>query len=137
MAAAAAAAHRNDDRLVLTARCENFLHGVNDLDDTIARLVAYRDAGADCVYAPGLTTSEQVRAVVEAVGVPVNVLARPNGPSVAQLGAAGARRVSVGGALASAAYGALMVGARELLTTGTSGYLATSLPADDRAALRR
>ena len=137
VATAAAAAHRDDDRLVLTARCENFLHGVSDLDDTIARLVAYRDAGADCVYAPGLTTSEQVRAVVEAVGVPVNVLARPNGPSVAQLGAAGARRVSVGGALASAAYGALMIGARELLATGTSGYLATALRADDRAALRR
>ncbi len=137
VAAAAAAAHRDDDRLVVTARCENFLHGVSDLDDTIARLVAYRDAGADCVYAPGLTTSEQVRAVVEAVGVPVNVLARPNGPSVAQLGAAGARRVSVGGALASAAYGALMIGARELLATGTSGYLATALRADDRAALRR
>jgi hypothetical protein len=60
---------------VLTGRAENHLHGVDDLDDTVARLVAYRDAGADCVYAPALTTAEQIAAVVQAVGVPVNVLA--------------------------------------------------------------
>ena len=116
VAAAADAAHaEEDDRLLLTARCENLLHGVDDLDDTIARLQAYRDAGADCVYAPGLTTSEQIRTVVDAVAVPVNVLAWPGGPSVAEIGAAGGRRVSVGGSLASTAYGALMVGAHELL----------------------
>jgi 2-methylisocitrate lyase-like PEP mutase family enzyme len=109
----------------------------DDLDGVAQTVWMLHDAGADCVYAPGLMTSEQVRVVVEAVGVPVNVLARPTGPAVAQLGAAGARRVSVGGALASAAYGALMIGARELLTAGTSGYLATALRADDRAALRR
>jgi 2-methylisocitrate lyase-like PEP mutase family enzyme len=136
VAAAAEAAHRDDDRLLLTARCENFLHGVADLDDTIARLVAYRDAGADCVYAPGISTTEQIADVVDAVGIPVNVLAWPNGPSVAQIGAAGGRRVSVGGSLASTAYGALMVGARELLSTGTSQYLAVRLQPDDRAALR-
>ena len=61
--------------MVLTGRAENHLHGVDDLDDTITRLIAYRDAGADCVYAPWLSTIEQVTAVVEAVGVPVNVLA--------------------------------------------------------------
>jgi 2-methylisocitrate lyase-like PEP mutase family enzyme len=136
VAAAAAAAHRDDDRLLLTARCENFLHGVPDLDDTIARLVAYRDAGADCVYAPGISTTEQIADVVDAVGIPVNVLAWPNGPSVAQIGAAGGRRVSVGGSLASTAYGALMLGARELLSTGTSKYLAVRLQPEDRAALR-
>jgi 2-methylisocitrate lyase-like PEP mutase family enzyme len=112
VAAAASAAHRDDDRLLLTARCENFLHGVTDLDDTIDRLVAYRDAGADCVYAPGLTTTQQIADVVDAVGIPVNVLAWPGGPSVAQIGAAGGRRVSVGSSLASTAYGALMIAAR-------------------------
>jgi 2-methylisocitrate lyase-like PEP mutase family enzyme len=136
VAAAARAAHPEGDPLVLTARCENFLHGVNDLDDTIARLCAYRDAGADCVYAPGLATTEQIRAVVAAVGVPVNVLAWPNGPTVAEIGEAGGRRVSTGSSLASTAYGALMVGARELLAAGTSGYLKTRLQAEDRVALR-
>lgn len=136
VAAAAEAAHRDpDDRLLLTARCENLLHGVADLDDTIARLVAYRDAGADCVYAPGLHTTDQIADVVEAVGIPVNVLAWPKGPSVAQIGAAGGRRVSVGSSLASTAYGALMVGARELLERGTSEYLAVRLRPDDRIAL--
>ena len=137
VAAAADAAHRDaGDRLLLTARCENFLRGVPDLDDTIRRLVAYREAGADCVYAPGLSTTDQIADVVEAVGVPVNVLALPNGPSVAQIGAAGGRRVSVGRSLASTAYGALMIGARELLGEGTSWYLAVRLGADDRVALR-
>lgn len=137
VAAAVAAAHVQGDPLVLTARCENLLHGFNDLDDTIARLTAYSDAGADCVYAPGLSTSQQIRAVVDAVGIPVNVLAWPGGgPSVAEIGAAGGRRVSVGSSLASTAYGALMIGARELLALGTSTYLATRLQPEDRAALR-
>ncbi len=137
VAAAAEAAHRDPgDRLLLTARCENFLRGVNDLDDTIARLVAYRDAGADCVYAPGLTTTDQIADVVDAVGVPVNVLALPGGPSVAQIGAAGARRVSVGSSFASTAYGALMTAAKELRERGTSDYLAIALQPEDRRALR-
>lgn len=135
VAAAARAAHRRGDPMVLTARCENFLHGVPDLDDTIERLIAYRDAGADCVYAPGLHTVEQVERIVDAVGVPVNVLALPGGPTVAEIGAAGGRRVSIGGSLASTAYGAMMAGARELLETGTSTYLATRLSGDDRRFL--
>ena len=104
--------------LVLTGRAENHIHGVDDLDDTIARLLAYRDAGADVVYAPGLSTIDQIAAVVEAVGVPVNVLALPSGPTVAELASAGVRRVSTGGALARASYGALLAGARELLGRG-------------------
>ena len=116
MAIAAGAA-----RLVLTARAENHLHGVDDLDDTIARLVAYRDAGADVVYAPGLADIDAISRVVEEVGIPVNVLALPSGPSVAELGAAGIRRVSTGGALARSAYGALLAGAEELRDDGTSG----------------
>lgn len=135
VAAAAEAAHRDGDAMVLTARCENHLHGVNDLDETIERLVAYRDAGADCVYAPGLHTVEQIERVVDTVGVPVNVLALPGGPTVAEIGAAGGRRVSIGSSLASTAYGAMMAGARELLESGTSGYLSTRLSGDDRRLL--
>jgi 2-methylisocitrate lyase-like PEP mutase family enzyme len=126
VAEAAEAAHAQAEPLVLTARCENHIRGVDDLDDTIARLVAYRDAGADCVYAPGLSTIEQVRAVVDAVGVPVNVLALAKGPSTAELAAAGVRRVSTGGALARAAYGALVAAARELHGEGTSRYAAAA-----------
>lgn len=116
--------------LVLTARAENHIHGIDDLGDTIARLVAYRNAGAGVVYAPGLTRIDQIAAVVEAVGIPVNVLALPNGPSVAELAAAGVRRVSTGGALARASYGALLAGARELLAEGTSRYSAAGAPSE-------
>jgi 2-methylisocitrate lyase-like PEP mutase family enzyme len=116
--------------LVLTARAENHLHGVDDLDDTIARLEAYRDAGADVVYAPGLADLEQIASVVEAVGVPVNVLALPHGPSVAELASVGVRRVSTGGALARAAYGALLAAAQELQEQGTSRYAEQGAPRD-------
>src|SRR6266536_1411878 len=105
VAAAAGAAARHG--LVLTARAENHLHGIDDLDDTIVRLRAYRDAGAEVVYAPGLKDIEQIRTLVGAVGVPVNVLALPGGPSVSELGAVGVRRISTGGSLARAAYGAV------------------------------
>ena len=87
------------------------------------------------MYAPGLHTVEQIERVVGAVGVPVNVLALPGAPTVAEIGAAGGRRVSIGGSLASTAYGAMMVGARELLASGTSTYLATRLGGEDRRLL--
>ena len=132
VAAAAEGARR--DGLVLTARCESHLYGGADLDDTIARLVAYRDAGADCLYAPGLADPGQIAAVVQAVRAPVNVLLRPDGPTVAELAELGVRRASTGGALASAAYGALLAGARELLSDGTSTYASASLKRTDRAA---
>ena len=77
VAEAAAAARELPEPLVITGRAENHIHGVDDLDDTIARLLAYRDAGAEVVYAPGLTDLEQIATVVAAVGVPVNVLALP------------------------------------------------------------
>ena len=123
----AAAADASSD-LVLTARCENHLYGVTELDDTIARLVAYRDAGADAVYAPALTELGQIEAVVEAVGVPVNVLALPKAPPIAQLESVGVRRVSVGSLFAGAAYGALVAAAQELRDDGTSRYAETRLP---------
>jgi 2-methylisocitrate lyase-like PEP mutase family enzyme len=119
-AVAMAAAAKGE--MVLTARAENHIHGVDDLDDTIARLLAYRDAGADAVYAPGLTDLREIARLVEAVGVPVNVLALRVGPSVSELASVGVRRVSTGGSLAAAAYGALVAGARELQQEGTSRY---------------
>ena len=130
IATAAEAAHRLPDPLVLTGRAENHIRGVDDLEDTIARLIAYRDAGADVVYAPGLADLDQIRAVVDAVGVPVNVLALASGPPVPELAAVGVRRVSTGGSLAGSAYGALLVGAQELLAEGTSGYAAAGLSAE-------
>jgi len=114
----------------LTARAENHLHGVDDLDDTISRLLAYQDAGADVVYAPGLVDLEQIAAVVEAVGVPVNVLALSNGPSVSELASVDVRRVSTGGVLARSAYGALLAAAQELLEAGTSRYAEHGAPRD-------
>jgi len=122
VAEAAEAAHGFPAPMVLTGRAENHIRGVDDLDDTIVRLIAYRDAGADVVYAPGLTDLEQIARVVEAVQIPLNVLALPAGPSLGELASAGVRRVSTGSLLAGAAYGALLEGARELREEGTSGY---------------
>jgi 2-methylisocitrate lyase-like PEP mutase family enzyme len=122
VAEAAEASRKLDEPLVLTGRAENHIRGVDDLDDTITRLIAYRDAGADVVYAPGLTDLGQIAAVVEAVGIPVNMLALPGAPSLSQLEAAGVRRISTGSLLAGAAYGALLEGARELRENGTSSY---------------
>jgi 2-methylisocitrate lyase-like PEP mutase family enzyme len=136
VAEAAEAAHAFDPPMVLTGRAENHLRGVDDLADTISRLVAYRDAGADCLYAPWLLTIERVAAVVEAVQAPVNVLAVPAGPPVPELARVGVRRVSTGSLLASAAYGALLAGARELLSDGTSEYARSAMtPAERDAAL--
>lgn len=122
VAAAAEAAHGDGERLVLTARAENHVRGRDDIDDTIARLQAYEAAGADVLYAPGLTDLHEIRRVVKSVGAPVNVLARPGGPSVAELASVGVRRVSVGGAFAFAALGALVEAARELREDGTYGF---------------
>jgi 2-methylisocitrate lyase-like PEP mutase family enzyme len=122
VAAAAEAAHGGAERLVLTARAENYLYGRHDLADTIARLQAFRDAGADVVYAPGLSDADEIRAVVEAVDRPVNVLALPGGPTVPELAAAGVARISVGGAFAYAALGAVVEAAEELRGPGTYGF---------------
>jgi 2-methylisocitrate lyase-like PEP mutase family enzyme len=120
--AAAGAAHRGPVRLVLTARAENYLYGRPDLADTIARLQAYQAAGADVLYAPGISDLEEIRQLVASVDRPVNVLARPGVPAVAELAEAGVRRVSVGGAFAFAALGALVEAATELRDAGTYGF---------------
>jgi 2-methylisocitrate lyase-like PEP mutase family enzyme len=117
--AAAEAAHRGSTRLVLTARAENYLRGRPDLADTIDRLQAYQEAGADVLYVPGLTRLEDIRQLVASVDRPVNVLARPGVPPVAELAEAGVRRVSVGGGFAFAALGAMVEAARDLLEDGT------------------
>jgi 2-methylisocitrate lyase-like PEP mutase family enzyme len=131
---AAEAAHSLSAPLILTARAENHLYGVGDLDDTIARLGAYRDAGADVVYAPGLTDLDEIATVVASVGVPVNVLALPSAPPIPELARVGVRRVSTGGLLTSVAYGALVSGARELRDEGTSRYAEHRLPRDVQQA---
>ena len=131
VAAAVEAAHAGPARLVLTARAENYLYGRADLADTIARLQAYQAAGADVLYAPGLTSLSDIRQLVSAVDRPVNVLAMPGTPPVGELAGIGVSRVSVGGALAFAALGALVDAATELRDKGTYGYL------DGSAAGRR
>jgi 2-methylisocitrate lyase-like PEP mutase family enzyme len=123
VAAAVAAAKAAPGPLVLTARAENYLHGRPDLADTIRRLQAYQDAGADVLYAPGLTSLADIRAVVTSVDRPVNVLTLADAPSVPQLAAAGVRRISVGSAFANAALGALVSAARELREQGTYSFL--------------
>ena len=135
VAAAADAAHAGPVRLVLTARAENYLHGRPDLADTITRLQAYQAAGADVLYAPGLTSLADIRQVVGALDRPVNVLAVAGAPSVGELAEAGVSRVSVGGSFAFAALGALTDAATELRDRGTYGYLSGS--AVGRQAIQR
>jgi 2-methylisocitrate lyase-like PEP mutase family enzyme len=119
---AAAAAAAREGNLVLTARAENYLHGNPDLADTISRLQAYQGAGADVLYAPGLTRIEDIAAVLSAVDRPVNVLAMPGVPATAELAAAGVSRISVGGAFAFAALSTLVDAATELRDKGTYGF---------------
>jgi 2-methylisocitrate lyase-like PEP mutase family enzyme len=108
---------------VLTARAENYLHGRPDLRDTIRRLQAYQDAGADVLYAPGLHSIDDIRDLVAAVDRPVNVLVWPGAPPVAELAAVGVARISVGGAFAFAALSAAVEAAQELLEGGTYGFV--------------
>ena len=122
VAAAAEAAHSGSTSVVLTARAENYLHGRKDLADTIARLQAFQDAGADVLFAPRVVDPADLRQVLDAVDVPVSVLALPGAPAVSQLAALGVRRISVGGAFAMAAYGAVVEAATELREQGTYRY---------------
>lgn len=126
IAAAVEAAHGGSTRLVLTARAENYLHGYSDLADTIARLQAFQEAGADVLYAPGVSSLGDLRSLVESVDRPVNVLVFDGMPTVAQLASIGVSRVSVGGGFAFAALAGLVDAARELIDHGTYGYGARS-----------
>jgi len=124
VAAAAEAAHAGPVPLVLTARAENFIRGNPDLADTIARLQAYSEAGADVLYAPGLRSFEDISQVIREVDRPVNVLALDDTPPVAEMARAGVARISVGGGFAFAALGAVVAAANELREQGTYGWRA-------------
>jgi 2-methylisocitrate lyase-like PEP mutase family enzyme len=124
VAAAVEAAHSDaGSGLVLTARAENHLHGRRDLADTIVRLQRYQEAGADVLFAPGVTSAADIRTLLSSVDRPVNVLVGPATPSVAELAELGVARISVGGSFAFAAYSALVAAAIELRESGTTGYL--------------
>lgn len=130
IAAAAEAARGLEFPFTLTARAENHIRGNPDLEDTIARLQAFENAGADVLYAPGLRTAEEIRAVCRAVSRPVNVLALP-GLSLAEIVDAGARRVSVGGGFTWVAVSAMAAAATEIRDTGDLSSLAARLPLGD------
>ena len=121
--AAAAEAAPPGPRVVLTARAENHLRGRDDLDDTITPAGGLPRGGRGLLYAPGLKDLDDIARLVAAVAGPVNVLDLPGGPTVAELAAAGVARISVGGAFAFAAYGALVEAATELRDQGTLGFL--------------
>ncbi|HWW46687.1 MAG TPA: isocitrate lyase/phosphoenolpyruvate mutase family protein [Xanthobacteraceae bacterium] len=123
--AARAAIDQNSSGVLLVGRCEAFLVGQPDLEMTIDRLIAYAEAGADCLYAPGLKTREQISAVVKALHPkPINVLMGAPGLSAAELADLGVRRISIGGALARAAWGGFLRAAREMAEHGTFNELA-------------
>jgi 2-methylisocitrate lyase-like PEP mutase family enzyme len=120
--AAAEAAHGGAYRFVLTARAENYLHGRVDLADTISRLQAYQEAGADVLFAPRVVDPAELRTLLAVVDRPVSVLITPNAPTVGELAELGVARISVGGAIAAAAYGFAVDAVRELQEKGTPVY---------------
>lgn len=135
--AAVAAARALDFPFTLTARAENYLVGCPDLDDTIVRLQAYQAAGADVLFAPGLSRREDIATVVQEVERPLNVIMGMVGVplTVADLAALGVRRISVGGSLARAALGALMRAATEIRDQGSFGYAAEAISFRDINAM--
>jgi 2-methylisocitrate lyase-like PEP mutase family enzyme len=115
--------------VVLVGRCEGFLVGQPDLGMVIDRLVAYSEAGADCLYAPGIKTKEQISAIVKAVHPkPVNLLIGASGLSLAEAADLGVRRISVGGSLARTAWAGFMRAAREMAEKGTFSELGSGYP---------
>jgi 2-methylisocitrate lyase-like PEP mutase family enzyme len=125
VAAACEAAHRLEFPFTVTARAENLIRGNPDLDDTIARLLAYEEAGADVLFAPGLRDADQIRAVCAATSKPVNVLAHPK-LTMREIVDAGAQRVSVGGALTWTAVNAMAAAAERLRDDGDFSVLGSS-----------
>jgi 2-methylisocitrate lyase-like PEP mutase family enzyme len=124
--AARRAIDADNSGVLLTGRCEAFLVGQSDLDLVIDRLKAYSDAGADCLYAPGIKTREEIAAVVKAVHPkPVNLLIGASGLSIAEAGDLGVRRISVGGSLARTGWAGFMKAAREIADKGTFTELAS------------
>ncbi len=129
MRAARSAIDAKGGDVVLVGRCEGFLVGQPDIKATIARLTAYAEAGADCLYAPGIRTKEQIAAVVkELAPKPINVLWTGPGFTVPELADLGVRRISVGGALARTAWGAFLKAAREIADSGSFAGMAQAVP---------
>jgi 2-methylisocitrate lyase-like PEP mutase family enzyme len=137
--AARAAIDKTGDDVMLTARTEGFIRGRPDMDETLRRLRAFAEAGADCLYAPGIRTREEIETVVNAVAPkPVNVLIGwPSDLTVKHIAALGARRISVGGSLARAAWGGFIRAARQLADGGCFGGFADAAPAADLNTLFR
>jgi 2-methylisocitrate lyase-like PEP mutase family enzyme len=135
--AAVEAARKLPFDFVLTARAENFLHGRANIADTIARLQAYQEAGADVLYAPGLTSRQEIKSVVSSLDRPVNVLMGLRGIqlSLAELSAIGVKRISVGSALCRAALGALLRAAHEMLEKGTFDFASQAASSDDISSI--
>jgi 2-methylisocitrate lyase-like PEP mutase family enzyme len=126
--AARKAIDADNSGVLLTGRCEAFLRGVKDLNLVIDRLTAYAEAGADCLYAPGISTKEEISAVVKAVHPkPVNLLVGSAG-SLADIGALGVRRISVGGSLARMAWAGFMKASKEMAEKGTFSEFANGFP---------
>ena len=135
--AAVETAHALPVRFVLTARAENMIQGRLDLDDTIKRLQAFEEAGADVLYAPGLRDLATIRTVVASVGKPVNVVMTHGDPSLtlAQLAGAGVKRVSVGGSLSRLALAAFLRGAREMADHGGFTWMRETVPSRELKAV--
>jgi methylisocitrate lyase len=130
--AARRAIDQSGTRVVLTGRSEGFIVGRPDLAETIRRLTAYAEAGADCLYAPGIRSREEIAAVVKAVAPrAVNVLVGSDFATVAELAATGVRRISVGGALARAAWTGFLTAATEIAEHGTFKGLSRAVPFAD------
>ena len=129
VAAAAQVAKSRDIPFVLTARAENFLHGRRDMDDTIRRLQAFEAAGADVLYAPGPSSLEEVREITAALTRPVNVLITPlKGVTVPEIADAGAKRISIGGAMMRAVIGKIVHGSRQMLDDGRFDWMSDMMP---------
>lgn len=120
--AAADAAHKGPVNFVLTARAENYLHGRQDLADTITRLQAYQEAGADVLFAPRVVDPADLRQLLASVDVPVSVLVTPDAPAIGVLADLGVSRISVGGAIAAASYGFAVEAVKELQSSGLANY---------------
>lgn len=131
--AARAAIDKTGEDVMLTARAEGFIRGRPDMPETLRRLTAFAEAGADCLYAPGIKTRDEIKAVVDAVAPkPVNILIGwPSDIGVRDVAALGARRISVGGALARAAWGGFIRAARQIAEGGSFGGFADAAPAAD------
>lgn len=139
MKAARSAIDASGTGVVLTGRSEGFIAGRPDLEETIRRLTAYADAGADCLYAPGIKSPSDIAAIVKAVAPkPVNVLVSSSFTTVSELADLGVRRISVGGALARVAWGAVFKAAREIRELGTfSGFSSAATSAEIEGAVSR